>query len=486
MSSIKFTETEDSGYKVPGLPVIKVVGLGGGGGNAVNFMKNSNIPGVNFICANTDAQALDQSPVEVRIQLGEGGLGAGAMPDRGRKFAEAHIDEIREQLQGVDMVFITAGMGGGTGTGSAPVFARVAREMGILTVGVVSMPFSFERRMKAAKAGVNDLAEHVDSLITVPNDKLLKVLGESFDFGQAFNYANEVLSDAVLGITELVTRPGIINVDFEDLRTVMSERGVAMMGAGIAEGENRAVKATQKAIANPLLEDIAVDGARGLLVNITTANNLTLGEFNQVGDIIEDVTDDEAVVIIGTSVDPEMNPEDIRVTVVATGLTEVNQDRNVDKLPKATINQRPTEQEQVVEPQAAVHQAQPAVHAQQAQSPHVQAPQTVAPNYTQPAVDSNYQTQAAPVQTPSYQTQSAPTAQQSVAQPEVVTPQFQQAAAQSHAMPNESMQPQAVPTESMSIQNDGFAQNQQQVNGAPQQSTMEMLDIPAFIRRQLD
>lgn len=485
MSSIKFTETEESGYKVPGLPVIKVVGLGGGGGNAVNFMKNSNIPGVNFICANTDAQALDQSPVEVRIQLGEGGLGAGAMPDRGRKFAEAHIDEIREQLQGVDMVFITAGMGGGTGTGSAPVFARVAREMGILTVGVVSMPFSFERRMKAAKAGVNELAEHVDSLITVPNDKLLKVLGESFDFGQAFNYANEVLSDAVLGITELVTRPGIINVDFEDLRTVMSERGVAMMGAGIAEGENRAVKATQKAIANPLLEDIEVDGARGLLVNITTANNLTLGEFNQVGDIIEDVTDDEAVVIIGTSVDPEMNPEDIRVTVVATGLTEVNQDKNLGNLPKATINPRPAEPEQVTEPQVAAQAAptQPAVQPVTAQAP--QSAQTVAPNYAQPATDSSYQAQAAQVQAPSYQTQSPQAGvTQTVAQPEIVTPQFQQIA--THVMPNEPTQPQAVPTESMSIQNDGFNQNQQQVNGAPQQNAMEMLDIPAFIRRQLD
>lgn len=476
MSSIKFTESEDSGYTVPGLPIIKVIGLGGGGGNAVNYMKNSNIPGVNFICANTDAQALDQSPVETRIQLGEGGLGAGAMPDRGRKFAEAHIEEIRDQLQNVDMVFITAGMGGGTGTGSAPVFARVAREMGILTVGVVSMPFAFERRMKAAKAGVEELAEHVDSLITVPNDKLLKVLGESFDFGQAFNYANEVLSDAVLGITELVTRPGIINVDFEDLRTVMSERGVAMMGAGIAEGENRAVKATQKAIANPLLEDIAVDGARGLLVNVTTANNLTLGEFNQVGDIIEEVTDEEAVVIIGTSIDPEMNPEDIRITVVATGLTEVNQGKNKVDIPKAQINARATGSEARVEAsvQAANPQTQPT------------ATQSVQPNYVQSGAVDN---QAAPQQhvvqpqAPSYQTQSPEMqnnphaqSQQTPPQPELVTPNLQQA-----HMNNE---PHIDP---MAMQNEQLTQNQQQqVNGPSQSNNMEVLDIPAFIRRQLD
>lgn len=474
MSTIKFTESEQSGQNLPGLPVIKVIGLGGGGGNAVNFMKNSNIPGVHFICANTDAQALDQSPVEVRIQLGEGGLGAGAMPDRGRKFAEAHIDEIREQLQGVDMVFITAGMGGGTGTGSAPVFARVAREMGILTVGVVSMPFSFERRMKAAQAGVNELAEHVDSLITVPNDKLLKVLGESFDFGQAFNYANEVLSDAVLGITELVTRPGIINVDFEDLRTVMSERGVAMMGAGVSDGENRAIKATQKAIANPLLEDIEVKGARGLLVNITTANNLTLGEYNQVGDIIESVTDDEAVVILGASVDPDMRPEDIRVTVVATGLTEVNQDKGLVNLPKAKINPRAvveTASETTVQMNPAAAPAQPQM-------------QTVQPTYAQTSTPEMNVAQPA-IQTPNYQAQTmamdnmnAGMSASMPEQPQIVTPMYQQSA--THFQHNEpAVQQVAVQTETVS-------QMQQQVNGVAQTNQADMLDIPAFIRRQLD
>lgn len=463
MSTIKFTETAQSGQKLPGLPVIKVVGLGGGGGNAVNYMKNSNIPGVHFICANTDAQALDQSPVEVRIQLGEGGLGAGAMPERGRKFAEAHIDDIREQLQGVDMVFITAGMGGGTGTGSAPVFARVAREMGILTVGVVSMPFSFERRMKAAQAGVAELAEHVDSLITVPNDKLLKVLGESFDFGQAFNYANEVLSDAVLGITELVTRPGLINVDFEDLRTVMSERGVAMMGAGMAEGDDRAVKATKKAIANPLLEDIEVQGARGLLVNITSANNLTLGEFNQVGAIIDEVADAEAVVILGTSIDNDLG-DAVRVTVVATGLNEASEKKTVGtNLPKVELQARPAHLEAVVEPQVAA-QVEPQV-AQVAP-----AVQQVQPTMVQQPV------QAASAQP--YQTHQSP---QNVVQPQATAPVYQQAMPVQDSVMGTTMA-SAMNTPEMRAQ----PAMQQANGGAVNNSGMEYLDIPTFLRRQLD
>jgi cell division protein FtsZ len=280
------------------------------------------VKGVEFICANTDAQALANSSVETCIQIGAGGLGAGADPERGRQAAKDDIEKIKEQLKGTDMVFITAGMGGGTGTGSAPVVAQAARELGILTVGVVSKPFSFERRNKTAEAGIEELAQHVDSLITVPNDKLLKVLGRDFVLAKAFDYANEVLHGAVQGISELVTRPGMINVDFEDLRTVMGERGMAMMGVGHATGEERAIKAAQKAIANPLLEDISVSGARGLLVNITSGLDFTLGEFNEVGDVIDAVAAPDARVIIGTSVDEAMTDE-IRVTVVATGLSEI-------------------------------------------------------------------------------------------------------------------------------------------------------------------
>lgn len=301
------------------MPVIKVIGLGGGGGNAVDYMVRSNVKGVEFMCANTDAQALENSPVEACIQLGAGGLGAGADPERGKQAAKDDIDAVKEHLKDADMVFITAGMGGGTGTGSAPVVAQAAREMGILTVGVVSKPFGFERRNHIADAGIEELAEHVDSLITVPNDKLLKVLGRDFVLAKAFDYANEVLHGAVQGISELVTRPGMINVDFEDLRTVMGERGMAMMGVGHATGDDRAIKAAEKAIANPLLEDISVAGARGLLVNITSGLDFTLGEFNEVGDVIDQVAAQDARVIIGTSVDEAMTDE-IRVTVVATGL----------------------------------------------------------------------------------------------------------------------------------------------------------------------
>lgn len=305
-----------------GMPKIKVVGLGGGGGNAVDYMVRSEVEGVDFICANTDVQALKNSTVETCIQLGANGLGAGADPEKGMEAAKENIEQVKEALKGADMVFITAGMGGGTGTGSAPVVAQAAREMGILTVGVVSRPFGFERRAKIAEAGIQQLAENVDSLITVPNDKLLKVLGRDFVLAKAFDYANEVLHGAVQGISELVTRPGMINVDFEDLRTVMSERGVAMMGVGHSSGEDRAIKAAEKAIANPLLEDISVSGAKGLLVNITSGLDFTLGEFNEVGDVIDQVASEDAKVIIGTSIDESMTDE-IRVTVVATGLSEV-------------------------------------------------------------------------------------------------------------------------------------------------------------------
>lgn len=319
---MNFIGKEVTPVRTPGMPVIKVIGLGGGGGNAVDYMVRSNVKGVEFMCANTDAQALENASVDVCIQLGAGGLGAGADPERGRQAAKDDIDAVKEQLKDADMVFITAGMGGGTGTGSAPVVAQAAREMGILTVGVVSKPFGFERRNHIAEAGIEELSEHVDSLITVPNDKLLKVLGRDFVLAKAFDYANEVLFGAVQGISELVTRPGMINVDFEDLRTVMGERGMAMMGVGHATGDDRAIKAAEKAIANPLLEDISVSGARGLLVNITSGLDFTLGEFNEVGDVIDQVAAQDARVIIGTSVDESMTDE-IRVTVVATGLETV-------------------------------------------------------------------------------------------------------------------------------------------------------------------
>lgn len=333
---MKFVGKETTPVRIPGQPVIKVIGLGGGGGNAVDFMVRSNVEGVQFMCANTDAQALANSKVEVCIQLGGGGLGAGADPERGAQAAKEDIDQVKEQLKGTDMVFITAGMGGGTGTGSAPVVAQAAREMGILTVGVVSQPFSFERRNKIADAGIAALSEHVDSLITVPNDKLLKVLGRDFVLAKAFDYANEVLHGAVQGISELVTRPGMINVDFEDLRTVMTERGMAMMGVGEATGDDRAIKAAEKAIANPLLEDISVSGAKGLLVNITSGMDFTLGEFNEVGDVIDQVAASDAKVIIGTSIDETMEGK-IRVTVVATGLDSASKEANKPEMVKPNL-----------------------------------------------------------------------------------------------------------------------------------------------------
>ncbi|UQB42631.1 cell division protein FtsZ [Thiomicrospira microaerophila] len=319
MSTMKFDLREAKVSRQPGMPVIKVIGLGGGGSNAVDYMVRTKVEGVDFLCANTDAQALAYSNVPVRIQIGGNGLGAGANPERGREAAEQDIDQIKEHIRDADMLFITAGMGGGTGTGAAPVVAKIAREMGILTVGVVSKPFSFERRTKVAEAGIESLAEQVDSLITIPNDKLVEVLGKDFMFAKAFDHANEILHGAVQGISEMVTCPGLINVDFEDLRTVMSERGLGMMGVGTATGEDRARKATEKAIANPLLDDIAVAGARGILVNITGGLDFSIGEYNVIGDVVNSFADEDAKVIIGTSIDESLQDE-IRVTVVATGL----------------------------------------------------------------------------------------------------------------------------------------------------------------------
>lgn len=317
--------------------VIKVVGVGGGGGNAVRHMLAGNVEGVEFICANTDSQALKDLENKSVIQLGSTitkGLGAGANPEIGRQAALEDKERIAESLRGADMVFITAGMGGGTGTGGAPIVAEVARELGILTVAVVTKPFPFEgaKRMKIADAGLAELAEHVDSLITIPNEKLLTVLGKNTTLLDAFSAANNVLQGAVQGIADLIIRPGMINVDFADVKTVMSEMGMAMMGTGSASGENRAREAAEAAIRSPLLEDVNLQGARGILVNITAGVDLNLGEFSEVGSIIEEFASDSATVVVGTVIDPDMTDE-LRVTVVATGLT-----RTIEKPVKVVDN----------------------------------------------------------------------------------------------------------------------------------------------------
>lgn len=309
--------------------VIKVIGVGGGGGNAVKHMIANKVEGVEFICANTDAQALKDIDARTVLQLGNTmtkGLGAGANPEVGRQAAMEDRERIAEVLRGADMVFIAAGMGGGTGTGGAPVVAEVARELGILTVAVVTKPFPFEgrKRMAIADAGIKELAERVDSLITIPNEKLLSVLGKQTSLLDAFKAANNVLLGAVQGIADLIIRPGMVNVDFADVRTVMSEMGLAMMGTGRASGENRAREAAEAAIRSPLLEDVNLQGARGILVNITAGIDLTLGEYSEVGSIIEEFASGEATVVVGTVIDPEMSNE-LRVTVVATGLGMVGQ-----------------------------------------------------------------------------------------------------------------------------------------------------------------
>jgi cell division protein FtsZ len=304
--------------------IIKVIGVGGGGGNAVAHMVNQGIEGVDFICANTDSQALKSVKVKTGLQIGcniTKGLGAGANPDIGRQAAMEDRDRIHEVIEGADMLFITAGLGGGTGTGAAPVIASLAKELGILTVAVVTRPFLMEgsKRMRVADQGIAELGKYVDSLITIPNEKLLTVLGPQTTLLDAFRAANQVLQGAVQGIAELITRPGLINVDFADVRTVMSEMGMAMMGTGIATGEGRARIAAEAAISSPLLEDINVAGANGILVNVTAGTDLAIGEFQEVGDTIKQFASEDATVVIGTVIDPAMSQE-IRVTVVATGL----------------------------------------------------------------------------------------------------------------------------------------------------------------------
>ncbi len=304
--------------------MIKVIGVGGGGGNAVAQMIDARIEGVEFIAANTDAQALRQFKGKTILQIGSSvtkGLGAGANPEVGRQAALEDRDHIMEMLAGADMVFITAGMGGGTGTGAAPVIAQAAKEMGILTVAVVTKPFHFEarRRMAIAEKGIEELSSHVDSLITIPNSKLAAVLGGETLLLNAFKAANDVLQGAVQGIAELITRPGLINVDFADVRTVMSEMGMAMMGSGQSSGDDRAIMAAQAATGSPLLEDINLSGACGILVNITAGPSLTMKEFEEVGSTVSDLSSEDATVVVGTVIDPDIG-DDLRVTVVATGL----------------------------------------------------------------------------------------------------------------------------------------------------------------------
>ena len=329
--------------------VIKVIGVGGGGGNAVEHMVEQCLDGVDFICANTDAQALKNSSARTTIQIGTNitkGLGAGANPEIGREAALEDRERIQEMLEGSDMIFITAGMGGGTGTGGAPIVAQVAKEMGILTVAVVTRPFSFEgkKRSDIAADGIDELKSYVDSLITIPNEKLLSVLGKNVSLLDAFKAGNDVLLGAVQGIAELITRPGLINVDFADVRTVMSEMGMAMMGSGKSTGENRAREAAEAAVASPLLEDVNLSGARGILVNVTAGMDMSIGEFEEVGNTVKEFASDNATVVVGTVIDPEMTGE-LRVTVVATGLGSENVLANeqplkvvVDKTPSGEVD----------------------------------------------------------------------------------------------------------------------------------------------------
>ncbi len=399
-----------------GTAVIKVIGVGGGGGNAVEHMVNSQVQGVDFICANTDKQALNKMSAKTLLHLGDGvtrGLGAGANPEVGRQAAVEDRDRIRESLAGSDMVFITAGMGGGTGTGGAPVVAEVAREMGILTVGVVTKPFPFEgkKRMDVAEQGIESLSHHVDSLITIPNGKLLQVLGK-VSLVDAFKAANNVLQGAVQGIADMILNPGVINVDFADVRTVMSEQGLAMMGTGSAKGEERARIATEMAIHSPLLDDVQLKGARGVLVSIAANESLGLDEFSTVGDIVAEFASESATVVIGTILDETLGDE-IRVTVVATGLPKAS----------AAGRQVPNKLGMSLVPSAAAAAA-PVSQPQPVQQPAQQVVngQNVAPTHD-PYAD---------LDTPAYLRQ------------------------------------------------------QKVANGAPRRSDMNLLNIPAFLRRQAD
>lgn len=343
---------------------IKVIGVGGGGGNALNNMIEHRLRGVDFIVANTDAQAIEHSSAETKLQLGTDitrGLGAGANPQIGRDAAESEREHLREFFQNTDMVFITAGMGGGTGTGAAPIIAEVAKEMGVLTVAVVTKPFNFEgkRRMRQAEAGIDELRKHVDTLITIPNQKLIGAVGKHTSMLEAFRKADDVLLQAVKGISELITHTGYMNVDFADVKAVMSEtRGMAMMGSGTASGENRACEAAEHAISSPLLEDIDIHGAHGILVNVTGNEDMTLAEYDEAVSIIQNMADEDANIICGMVYDKDVGDE-VRVTVVATGLN-MDMSARVTAVPSVSDNS-------FVFPRQAAPIQQPMFHTEQAQ-----------------------------------------------------------------------------------------------------------------------
>ncbi|OFZ14307.1 MAG: cell division protein FtsZ [Bdellovibrionales bacterium GWA2_49_15] len=346
----EFNSTKET--KIEGGAKIKVVGVGGGGCNAINTMIRAGLSGVEYVVANTDAQALNASLAPTKVQLGATitkGLGAGANPEVGRRAALEEYEKLSEVLTGADMVFITAGMGGGTGTGAAPVIAKLAKELGALTVGVITKPFLFEgkKRFRQAEAGIQSLAEMVDSLITIPNQRLLYLAGENLSLIDTFKRADEVLLNAVRGISDLINNTGHINADFADVCTVMSNKGLSLMGTGIASGAGRAIKAATEAISSPLLEDITIDGATGIIINITGNESLTMHETNEAVTLVMEAADEEAEIIFGTVIDPSMNDE-VKVTVIATGL------RGADKLILQTNNTQTPTRERAMMPEAKV------------------------------------------------------------------------------------------------------------------------------------
>ncbi len=429
---------------------IIVVGVGGGGGNAVEHMRAGHIEGVEFVCANTDAQALRNSSANTIIQLGENitrGLGAGANPEVGRRAAEEDREKIRAVLGGADMVFIAAGMGGGTGTGAAPVFAQIAKELGALTVAVTTKPFSFEGKMRlqTAEQGIANLSQYVDSLITIPNNKLLSVLGKNVTLINAFKAANDVLRGAVQGIAELITRPGLINVDFADVRTVMSEMGMAMMGTGVSSGEHRARLAAEAAIASPLLEDVDLRGAKGVLVNITSGLDLSIGEFEEVGEVIREITADSATVVVGTVIDPDLRDE-LRVTVIVTGLGR--------KEVAAALKMPALERVKTADNQIDYGQLdRPAINRRHE-----------APKAPEPAT--------APVMQPPHQPAAQQSAQPSVQQPLTQTTYSKQPIVQ--VQPAQQHTPPAQPAQPV----------QRTMPPAENLHDIDYLDIPAFLRRR--
>lgn len=346
------------------LAVIKVIGVGGGGNNAVNRMIEHGVQGVDFIAVNTDAQALNLSKAEIKLQIGTKltrGLGAGANPEVGKKAAEESREQLEEVLRGADMVFVTAGMGGGTGTGAAPVIAQIARDLGALTVGVVTRPFTFEGRKRQTQAigGIGGMKESVDTLIVIPNDKLLQIVDKSTPMLEAFREADNVLRQGVQGISDLIATPGLINLDFADVKTIMSNKGSALMGIGIATGENRAAEAAKKAISSPLLES-SIDGAKGVLMNITGGSNLSLFEVQEAADIVASASDEEVNMIFGSVINENLKDE-IIVTVIATGFSEeaLQQQRNTPR-PTLNANRQATQQQQ-----APIREQRQEVHMQQ-------------------------------------------------------------------------------------------------------------------------